>query len=58
VDSRKTVTVFLKQPVPVMIVYWTVSVGATGELRYARDIYSLDAVVRRALDAPVQAGKP
>ena len=58
VDSRKTVTVFLKQPVPVMIVYWTVSVGATGELRYARDIYSLDAVVRRALDAPVQAEKP
>ena len=51
VDDGKTETVFLKQPLPVLIVYWTVSVGASGELRYARDVYSLDPVVLRALNA-------
>jgi murein L,D-transpeptidase YcbB/YkuD len=52
VDSRRTETVFLKTPLQVLIVYWTVSVGAQGEPRYARDIYNLDAGVRRALDGP------
>jgi murein L,D-transpeptidase YcbB/YkuD len=52
VESGKTETVYLDQPVPVLIVYWTVSVGASGELRYARDVYNLDAAVLRALNAP------
>jgi len=52
VDSGKTQTVFLRQPLPVLIVYWTVSVGASGELRYARDVYNLDSVVLRALNGP------
>ena len=52
VASGKTETVFLKTPLPVLIVYWTVSVGAAGESRYARDVYSLDGRLRRALDAP------
>ncbi len=51
VDSAKTKTVFLTQPLPVLMVYWTVSVGASGELRYARDVYKLDGVVLRALNA-------
>ena len=49
VDSGKTETVYLKNPLQVLIVYWTVSVGASGELRYARDVYGLDPVVLRAL---------
>ncbi len=52
VDSGKTETVFLRQPLPVLIVYWTVSVGASGELRYARDVYNLDRVVLRPERAP------
>ena len=32
-----------------LIVYWTVSVGATGELRFAKDVYNLDPAVLRAL---------
>jgi murein L,D-transpeptidase YcbB/YkuD len=43
--------VFLEEPLSVLIVYWTVSVGASGELRFARDVYDLDAPVLRALDA-------
>ena len=51
VDSGRTETVFLKTPLQVLIVYWTVSVGATGESRYARDVYNLDGRLLRALDA-------
>ena len=51
VASEKTATVFLKDPLPVLIVYWTVSVGATGELRFARDVYGRDERVLRALDS-------
>ena len=50
----KTETVYLDRPLPVLIVYWTVSVGASGTPRYASDIYSLDAAVLRALDAPAR----
>jgi murein L,D-transpeptidase YcbB/YkuD len=49
VESGKSETVFLKEPLPVLIVYWTVSVGATGELRFARDVYQQDPPLLRAL---------
>ena len=49
VDSGKTETVFLTEPLPVLIVYWTVSVGVSGELRFARDVYNLDRAVLKAL---------
>jgi murein L,D-transpeptidase YcbB/YkuD len=39
----------LRQPLPVLIVYWTVSVGQTGEAKFMRDVYGLDAAVLRAL---------
>jgi murein L,D-transpeptidase YcbB/YkuD len=50
VDSKQSQTVFLTTPLPVLIVYWTVSVGAAGDLRFAKDAYSLDPAVLRALD--------
>jgi murein L,D-transpeptidase YcbB/YkuD len=49
VDSKQSQTVFLDTPLSVLIVYWTVSVGATGELRFAKDVYNLDPAVLRAL---------
>jgi L,D-transpeptidase YcbB len=49
VDSEESQTVFLTTPLPVVIVYWTVSVGASGELRFAKDVYGLDPAVLRAL---------
>jgi murein L,D-transpeptidase YcbB/YkuD len=50
VDAGASETVFLEQPLPVLIVYWTVSVGASGELRFARDVYGRDPRLLRALD--------
>jgi murein L,D-transpeptidase YcbB/YkuD len=50
VASGATETVHLKDPLPVVIVYWTVSVGASGELRFARDVYHRDPPLLKALD--------
>jgi len=49
VATGKTTQVNLSKPLPVLIVYWTVSVGATGEVRYNPDVYGLDAAVLGAL---------
>ncbi len=52
VAAGTTETVYLKEPLPVLIVYWTVSVGASGDLRFARDVYGRDGPLIRALDGP------
>jgi murein L,D-transpeptidase YcbB/YkuD len=39
----------------VLIVYWTVSVGATGEVRYTEDIYNQDQALLNHLNAPPKA---
>ena len=49
IDAGAQKTVLLDKPLPVLIVYWTVSVGASGELHYARDVYNLDPAVARGL---------
>lgn len=51
VQSDTTVNVELRNRLPVLIVYWTVSVGANGEVRYMKDIYNLDPPVLAALGA-------
>ncbi len=50
IDTGESQTVLLKTPLPVLIVYWTVSVGVGGDLHFARDVYNLDASVLRGLD--------
>jgi L,D-transpeptidase YcbB len=51
VQSAQPQTVFFDEPLPVLIVYWTASIGAAGELRFAKDVYGLDPPVLRALGA-------
>jgi murein L,D-transpeptidase YcbB/YkuD len=50
VASGTTTGVALERPLPILIVYWTVSVGASGEVRYAEDAYRLDPPLLAALD--------
>ena len=47
-----TKNVAIAHPIPVLIVYWTVSVGASGEVRYTRDVYDLDPPLLAALSRP------
>lgn len=49
--SKAVHDVQLERPFPVLIVYWTVSVGAGGDVKYAKDIYGQDSRVLAALDA-------
>jgi murein L,D-transpeptidase YcbB/YkuD len=51
VATGETKNVAIAHPLPVLIVYWTVSVGASGEIRYMQDFYNLDPPVLAALDA-------
>jgi len=53
IAAGQPLTVFLGEPLPVLIVYWTASIGAAGDLRFARDVYGLDPPVLRALNAPL-----
>ena len=54
--GRKTVGVELRRGPAVLVVYWTVSVGAGGEVRYAQDIFKLDQSVLDILNGPPRAG--
>lgn len=48
-ETTQTRNVNLDEPLPIVIVYWTVSVGATGEIRYTRDVYGHDGPLLAAL---------
>jgi L,D-transpeptidase YcbB len=50
IDAGETKRVAIENRIPVLIVYWTVSVGRSGEVRYMRDIYDLDPPLIAALD--------
>lgn len=50
VAQGHTRNVALEHPIPVVIVYWTVSVGASGGVHYADDIYGYDPPLAAALN--------
>lgn len=51
VDSLKTTTVTLKQPIPVHLEYWTAWAGEDGRLQFRNDVYTRDARLYEALQA-------
>ncbi len=51
IGDGQSQTVFFEEPLPVLIVYWTASIGAGGDLRFARDVYGLDPRLLQALGA-------
>ncbi|MES1955926.1 L,D-transpeptidase family protein [Salinisphaera hydrothermalis] len=53
VASGKTTRVNLVHPVPVIVHYWTVNVGADGRLAFKPDIYARDQALLAALDQPL-----
>ena len=52
VDTGKMRNVTLDEPIPVLLLYWTVSIDDQGLVRFSDDVYDRDAPVLRALDAP------
>jgi len=52
VASGATKTVFLREPLTVMLLYLTVDAGPEGRMRFLKDIYARDTAVLRALNGP------
>jgi len=50
VASGKTTTVSLRQPLPVLLLYWTAYPLANGQVAFAPDIYHRDAGILEALE--------
>ncbi|MBT8117292.1 MAG: L,D-transpeptidase family protein [Gammaproteobacteria bacterium] len=50
VDSYRTKTVNLAEPVTIIMLYWTVAVDKNGEVRFSRDIYERDAPIISGLN--------
>jgi murein L,D-transpeptidase YcbB/YkuD len=59
IDSNETKTVYLKEPLPVLILYWTVNpITEKGAPEFLADVYDRDDRVLRALEAPFRVVLP
>ncbi len=58
IASRKTTRVNLKEPVTVMLLYWTADVDENGTVSFYKDFYSRDARIIRGLDEPFRIDPP
>ncbi len=48
IESEETKTVFLSEPLPILVVYWTAEVDDLGVIHFYDDIYELDAATGTA----------
>lgn len=51
IAQGKTRTIHLPRPLPVLLLYWTATVGEDGEISFRPDIYDRDPPLRAALNA-------
>lgn len=58
VDTVKQQRVTLPEPVPVLLLYWTVNIGADGTVYFRDDIYQRDAKVLAGLDGQFEFDAP
>ena len=58
VDSLKQQRVSLSEPVPVLLLYWTVNIDADGTVYFKEDIYERDAKVLAGLDGGFKFDAP
>jgi L,D-transpeptidase YcbB len=54
IATEQTTTVWLPEPVPVLLLYWTARPAPDGEVRFARDLYKRDAKVLAGLARPFE----
>src|SRR5262249_47192621 len=54
IDEGRTTTVSLTRPLPVLLLYFTVSIDDAGTVRFSDDVYARDAPVLAALKQPFQ----
>jgi murein L,D-transpeptidase YcbB/YkuD len=49
--NGKTRTIVLRQPLPVLMLYWTAAAGDDGQAKFLPDVYGRDPAVIRGLSA-------
>jgi murein L,D-transpeptidase YcbB/YkuD len=49
-DGKEPRTVFLQEPIPVLLLYWTVIVSKEGQVLFLRDVYERDGRILKALE--------
>ncbi|HET6628566.1 MAG TPA: L,D-transpeptidase family protein [Woeseiaceae bacterium] len=54
--SGKTSTVWLAEPLPILLLYWTANVDPDGTVHFYRDVYGRDPPIAKALDGPFRIG--
>lgn len=52
IATGRTQTVFLENPMPLMLLYWTTEVDAAGKVSFFPDVYDRDGAVIKALAQP------
>lgn len=57
-DSGETRTVFLSEPLPVLLLYWTAQIDEDGVVHFFQDIYDRDQSVADALSARFTLDRP
>lgn len=57
-DSRETKSVFLPEPLPVLLLYWTAHVDPNGIVYFYDDVYERDEAVAAALNSRFQLDLP
>jgi murein L,D-transpeptidase YcbB/YkuD len=58
IAGRNTRSVFLSQPMPVLLLYWTAEIGADGQIHFYDDVYERDQKILTALDSPYRVNIP
>jgi murein L,D-transpeptidase YcbB/YkuD len=51
IKSQETKTVYLRQPIPVLLLYWTTMVDADNQVLFMPDVYGRDAAILENLQA-------
>lgn len=56
IDTGKTRRILLRTPLPVLVLYWSVTVNSEGTVEFLPDIYRRDAPILRGLAARATSG--
>lgn len=57
-ETGKTTTVHLTNPLPVMLLYWTAEIGPGGDMNFHSDVYERDARILKLMAEPFKAELP
>jgi len=58
IATGRETTVFLSDPWPILILYWTAQVTADGDVLFLPDIYDRDPAIAKGLEAPFSLDSP